>query len=128
MDADDAAAGPLAQLRVGTRLEAEGSEHGRRRAELRLDVEAADRRLHSRCADGDLRAEEDATPVTELERPVAAVDHDRLRHRLHADAGGGDPARSAVGTTGEANPVPRRLSVSITTDGDSEHDAWPEVV
>src|SRR4029079_508131 len=128
VDPDDAAAGPLAQLRVGARLEPECAEDGRRRTELCHHVVAGQRGLPPVRADRNASAKDDAPCGAQLERPVADVDHDLLANRLHVDARRRHPARAAVRTAGKADPVPLRLPLRIALDSEREHDARPEVV
>ncbi len=109
VDPDDPAPGPIAQLGVGARLEGERAEHRRRRPELRHHVEATERRLHPVGADRNPRAQHDTAGVSQLERALAAVDHDLLADRLQVDAAGGNPAGAPVGPARQADAVPGRL-------------------
>ena len=112
VDADDAAAGPVGELRVPARLECVCPEHGPARVVFRLHVEEAERRFHPGPADRDRPRSPELAGDVELELPRAAVDHEPTVDRLQRRCVGGDPAGAAVRAARHRDPVPGGLSAS----------------
>ena len=113
-NADDAAARPLRQVRIGARLEGEGAQVGRlHRLEARGHVEEAGRRLHSRGSDGDPVRVDELPVLPELDHAGTAKDDHLPRDRTDRDLGRGHPARAAVRPAGDGDLVPRRLAAEL---------------
>ena len=112
VDPDDAAAGPLRELRVCARLQRKLAEHRHTRDQLPRDVEEATWRLHARAADCHSRLQDQAPLAPELESPRAEVDVDELADRAEIRSLGRDPTRSSVRPPRQADSVPARGAAS----------------
>src|ERR671910_415270 len=96
VDADDAPAGPVAEPRVGARLERKDAEKRIRRAKARRDVEKAERGLHPGCTHRGRRPKPKPAVVEELEATRAPANHDQAPGRAKGHRASGDPAGAPV--------------------------------